>query len=81
MLLNHKKKIKTTSVSLADTVNPEERRAVESRFGISLCKTSFARAAPAIVYTDWILIRRQEYRLFLLQLQRREKSTLCARIK
>jgi len=68
-------------ISLADTVNPEGRRAVESRFGISLCKTSFGTAASAIVYIDWILIRRQEYRLFLLQLRRREKSILYTFIK
>lgn len=48
MLLKQKKN--DFGIALTDTVDPEERRAVESRFGISLCKASFGSGVRDRLY-------------------------------
>lgn len=49
MLLNNKVE-ETIPLTLADIVSLEERKAVGSRFGISLCKTSFGSSVRDRLY-------------------------------
>lgn len=61
--INYKAKKNDFDIALIDIVELEELSKASLEF--HYVKRALATAS-AIVYTDWILIRRQEYRLFLL---------------